>query len=275
MVVANYKRPFGPVQTKQEGLRHYLNQLTGSASGDVESPSVFVLQNDGVALDAASYSGQAIGVLIGASLEGELTATIGATAVAVATGASDLATMTALAAAIRANTTVNQFATASNLQAYMTLATVLAGTTVKVCGITFTAVATAGDVVTAEQFSISGNDTADALALANAINRHPALAGRIRALSIAGVVRCVLLDSARSGVEAIGDASASTITINQATFVASTYCYVIAAVPGVIGNFVTVTVSGTGLTYATNGTAGQLGSGTGAYRPLFAQVFIP
>lgn len=276
VVVANYQRPFGPVQTQKEGLRHYINHLLGADAGTVESQSVAVFQNDDVAVGSSAYSGQAVGVLEGASLSGDVGATIGGTLIEVATGASDVATQTALAAAIRANTTLNQFVTASNISAYMTLATVVAGTTVKVGNITFTAVAAAANVVEFGQFNINGNDTADAAALALAINRHPALQQRIRAVSIAGVVRLVLLDSARAslGVETISEPSASTITVNQATFVASANCFVIAAIPGVIGNFVTVVASGTGMTYSTNGTAGQLGNGTGAYRPLFSQNIV-
>lgn len=276
VVVANYQRPFGPVQTQKEGLRHYLNQLLGVQEGTVDSQSVGIYQNDGVAVDSASFSGPAIGILAGSSLAGAVGGTIGGTLVTATAAGGDIATQTLVAAAIRANTTVNQFVTASNVCARMTLASVVAGTTVNVGNITFTAVATAAAIRNFGEFNIDGSDTADAAALALAINRHPALQQRIRAVSIAGVVHCVLLDSARAtrAVESISNPSASTITVNQATFIPAVTCFVIAAIPGVIGNFVTVVASGTGMTYSTNGTAGQLGNGTGAYRPLFSQNIV-
>lgn len=276
LVVANYRRPFGPLQTQKEGWRHYVNRVIGAGDGSVEADNGLILQNDDVAVGSTAFAGQAVGILALSGGAGAVGGTIGGTLVTATFATSDLVTAGLIAAAIRNNTTVNQFVTASNVCARMTLASVVAGTTVNVCGTTFTAVATAAVIREFGQFNIDGTDTQDAAALALAINRHPSLVGRVRAVSIAAVVHLVLLDTARASrpIESVGQASAGTIVVNQAKFVPSVTVFVIANIPSVLGNFVTVVASGTGVTYSTNGTAGQLGNGTGAFRPAFTSNVV-
>ena len=275
----NYRRPFSQYQylDGKEGLRHVLQRLQGVMDGSVESDSVRYQWNDTVTVgSAAAYGGQAVGLLVGSSLSGTVGATVGGTAVTLSASGGDTATMTAWVAALQANSTVNLFANASNKLMKLTCTSVVAGTTVQICGLTFTALASGAAQTTPETWSVGGSDTACALALATAINRHPVLAGRVRAVSSAGVLYLGFPND-RSGLafETIGFPSASTIAINTAKPTAGAEAMIFANVPGIIGNFITVAASGTGASYVTNGTAGQLGLGSGGFTPSYTKDLIP
>jgi hypothetical protein len=276
----NYRRPLGLSGRfiQLEGLREAIRLLEGCASGRAECDGITWGYNDtaGPASNNA-YAGRAAGLLVGATLTGAVGGTIGGTLVTVTAAGGDTVTQSALAAAIRANATVGLFVTATNKLSQLTVASVVAGATVVVWNQTFTAIANGATVRDAGQFSVGASDTACALNLATAINQHPSLASRVRAVSVVGAVFIGDTDDLATSISTAGirSPSATTITVNVALPVAGVRTMVLAGTPGIIGNFVTVVASGTGMTYLTNGTAGQLGLGMGGVVPAFQQVVQP
>ena len=261
----NTRRPFGAVRgsgpTRRQPLIDVMSWLNKVISGEVQSDSCIVSRQDAVALGDLAYAGHAVAALVGSTLAGSVGVTIDGTAVTVTASGGDTATQTALVAAIKANASVNSKVTAAQRVAQMTLASVVAGTTVIVFGTKFTAVS--GTPANFGEFDISGADAADATSLALAINRHPSLAGRCRAVANGAVVYVGLLED-RAAIlgESIVLPSAATITVNTSIPVAGAVVLLIAAVPGQIGNCCTAVASGTGMSLAT-ANAGKLGGGTG------------
>ena len=260
----------------REVMQQLARYIAAAAAGTMQSPSVHVNWSDTVALGDDAVVGPAGALLVLSGGSGPVGGTIAGTLVTATWATSDTAAATLIASTVNANTTVNRFINATNVLAQMTLASVTAGQTVNVGGITFTAVATAADVVRFGQFNINGADTADATALVLAINRHPALSGRFRAISNAAVVYIAPVDRLRSlsPFETIGGAP-STITVNRAVPTAGAQVAILANIPGAIGNEIRLTASGTGVTAATNGTAGFLGNGTGGSRATTRMVVLP
>lgn len=257
------RRPFGDVRGDRPTLRNLANWLEKVLSGEVQTDSVIFERNDTVALGDQSFAGQAIGALVLSGGAGAVGATIDGTLVTAAFAVSDINSMSLVMAAIRANASVNRKVTATNRVAQLTLASVLVNTTVVIFGITFTAVN--GTPADFGQFDMSGADAADATSLALAINRHPSLTGRVRAVSNAGAVYIAMLEDRTPNPaddESLRNPSAATITLNAAVPAASAVGFVVASVPGDIGNCCTVVASGTGMTYATSN-AGKLGTGQG------------
>lgn len=278
-IQVNTRRAFGPPRPRKAGLAWLANFLQSIEAGKRQGDVVAVGYNDALpGANSDSVIGPAIGMLVGSGGAGSVGGTIGGTAVTVTFATSDTVTAGLLAAAIRANSTVNKFVTASNISMAITLASVTAGQTVIIGGQTFTAVATASVIRNPGDFNIDGSDTQDAAALALAINRHPSLAGRLRAVSSAGAVIIFQVDVQRSALpsETIQSPPA-TITITRGTPTAGPQCAVLACPGqwGPIGNFCTVVASGTGETYVTNGTAGQLGNGTGGGNPSTYSATLP
>lgn len=282
----NYRRPFAPplgnplsANGTPSIVDWWRRFIAGVDSGAIEADFVQVAWADDVAIGSNAYATPAAAMLIGATLTGPVGfAQLGPQATLTVTAAGgDVATLTALAAAVRANTTVNRLVTASQQECRLTLTTVLAGQTVRIFGQVFTAVATAADVRAFGDFNIDGADTADAAALALAINRHPSLAGRVVAISSASTVSIFLVeDRPAADFERITNPSAATIVVNVAQPTRGVRLAVIAAVPGAIGNEVRATATGTGATIATNNaTAGLLGGGTGGVTPAQTWRGVP
>lgn len=260
-VTVNSLKPFGAQSGGQRELVQLVNWLQGAISGENPARSIFCTSQDSTSVDSSNQAGQAVAGLVLASGSGDETATINGVASTVTWATSDTATMTALVAAIRANASVTQIVTATNILSKMTLASVLAGTQVFVFSIPFKAVT--GTPLNFGEFDRSGSDTADATSLALAINRHPALSGVARAVSSAGVVYVgFTTNRSPTSAEKLTLPSASTITINTATPTAGAVGLVLCTTPGVIGNCISAAVTGTGLTLLTTGTA-KLGSGMG------------
>ena len=252
-------------------LRSLIDTLNGVASNGVGSQSVFIQWNDAVAVGNDATAGVSAGVLALSGGAGSVGGTIAGTAVTATFASSDTNTAGLVATAIRANTTVNQYVTATNVLMQMTLASVVAGTVITVCGIPFTAVATLAEVVRFGQFNINGTDTQDAQALALAINRHPALSGICRAVgnTSTGVVYIGLLDSRTAKPnERLGNPNGvSTVTFGAAIPTASAFCMVLSLDTGVSQNEIRCVPSGTGMTFITNNaTANILGGATGGGR---------
>ena len=268
-ITINTRRPFGGVRGGRRTPLELENWLGKCLSGEVQCDSIIFSRQDTTAYGDLATAGQAVGALVLSAGAGTVGASIDGSAVTVVWATSDVASMTALCAAIRALATINRKVTAANRVAQMTLASVLAGTTVQVFGITFTA--QTGAPTAFNQFDRTGTDTAAATSLALAINRHPSLSGVCRAVSNAGIVYVGLLEdrpargaggSGGSGQDQITLASAATISVGVPVPIASAIGLVFAFVPGHIGECVTVVPSGTGMTYAT-ANAGKLGGSTG------------
>ena len=282
-LTVNYRRPFAPplgnvltgnaTPTINDWVRRFVSAVD---TGNIEADFIQAGWADDVAVGSNAYATPAMAMLVLSGGAGAVGGTLAGTLVTTTWATSDTASCTALAAAIRANTSVNRIVTASTREMRVTLASVVAGTTVRICGQVFTAVATAANIVAFGDFNIDGTDTQDATALALAINRHPSLAGRVIAVGNVGAVHIFLVeDRPPVAFECITNPSAATITVNVATPTAGTRVAVIAAVPGPIGNEVRATASGTGMTIVTGGSAGLLGGGTGGVTPTTTWRGVP
>lgn len=271
-ITVNFRRPFAfPLarsnQATEASARWLTRFLQAVDDGHVEADFLQLSSNEDVAVGSNAYSGPGSAVLVLAAGAGAVGATIAGTLVTVTWATSDTNTMTLLDAAIKANTSVNRIVTSSQREMRLTLASVAAGTTVRICGIVFTAVATAANIVAFGDYNIDGADAADATALALAINRHPALAGRVVATAVSNSVSIFMVDGFFSPFNRITNPSAATITVNVNEPTLGTRLAIIANTPGPIGNEVRATASGTGMTINTAGTAGLLGGGTGGALP--------
>jgi len=272
-LVVNTRRPFGRNWAGRRALTELIKWLQAVASGAVQSDALVYGSNDTQSLGDQSFAGHACAALVGSTLSGTVGGVINGTSVTVTAAVSDTATQTALVAAIVAETAVNRKVGATNVFTKVTLASVLAGTTIRVLGVLFKAVN--GTPADFGEFDMSGNNAADAASLALAINRHPSLAGRVRAC-VATATDCVCifaLDGApRAGVDTVGPASASTLTISSNAFAAGDVTLVFALTPGDLGNCCTLTATGTGMT-ASSLVSGKLGGGTGG--PTSMQIVVP
>lgn len=258
------RRPFGRQWSGRRGLRELINWLQAVASGEVQSDAVWYNTQDAVALGSSAYPGQAVAAYILASASGNVTADLCGTTITVDAdvAGSDTAAQTAFCALVRETTAVNRRATACNRVATVALSTVLAGQGLSLCGVRFTAVN--GTPVNFGEFDMSGSNTADATSLALAINRHPSLAGRVRAVSSVANVYVGLLETRDPTAFESIQSYASTITVTNGAFAAAAVGLVLAQVAGDIGNEVRfANATGTGASIATNGTSGFLGNGTG------------
>lgn len=261
----NTRRPMGLLRSRaigSESLRWLLMELESISDGKNQSDGVTWSCNDDTALGSTAHAGAACGALVLSGGAGAVGATIDGTLVTAAFATSDAVTQALVAAAIRANTTVNRKVTASSRGLQLTIASVTAGQFIDICNTRFTAVN--GSPTQFGEFDMSGADTADATSLALAINRHPSLAMRVRAISNAGAIYIFpAVDRAMTKFEVLTNTGAfSTFTLNAAAQTSLAICGVFAMVPGSIGECCTVVASGTGMTYAT-ANAGKLGNGTG------------
>lgn len=199
---------------------------------------------------------------------GDLTATINGVANTVTWATSDANTASLLVTAINVTNiaTSKGFVWASRRVATLTLASVVAGTELVVCGYRFTATATATGKPF--EFSISGNDSADATALANAINASPGCGDIVRAQAASNVVY-VGLSPAVSGAQnfsavpggGILEGVSTITTANGALADTGANIFLWCPVPGIIGNAVSLAVTGTGLTAIGSATAFGRGAG--------------
>ena len=194
----------------------------------------------------------ATGTLVGSSLSGTVGGTFNGVAVTVSTGASDIATMTSLVAAILAssNALVQGLLGASNLGATITLASVAAGEQVAIRHkdsneVVFNAVSRSNPG--AEEFDVSGNDTADATSLAAQINAHRVFKGRLLATSSSGVVTVRQLNVSTTSQWHLRKNGAG-ITLSGASLAATATALIWALQKGKLGNCITLAASGTGMT---------------------------
>lgn len=251
-----------------EMLRWFSKHLNGIMSGSVQSDAVQVAYEQTTDISsAAGASGPASALLTASSLSGSVGAVVGRTTVTVTASGGDTTTMAAVAAAINANSTVNQFAYATSSLMQFTCVSVVAGDVIGINGVTFTAVDSgiSFSQLVPGQFPIGASDTATATNLCTAISRHPALSPFVRAVRIAGVVY-VGMSTSQALPPSVGitkPTGSATFTIQAGTPTAGAYAMVFTSYPGQIGNEIALTASGTGMTATSMGTSGYLGLGTG------------
>lgn len=159
---------------------------------------------------------------------------------------SDTVTAGLVATAIRASTNalIQNVVTASNVAGTLTLSGTAINSTATVCGFVFRAVG--GTAGSAGEFDVSGNDTADAAALAAAINKHPVLSDFVWATSSSGVVTVFFIGATPTAVD--NSLAGSGITAGAATLAAGAVVGVVSMYRGLPGNWVTLAASGTGVT---------------------------
>lgn len=236
---------------KNEALTKLATALTGIASGNVTG------YNLDVQADASASAVRAFGYVLQSSGSGAQTVVInGVTAASETHATSDAATSLLLRADIAASTdALVQYVVESSVwQASLAFSTVVAGNY-------FIVKLTDGrswKFLAATDFSVSGTDTQDAAAAATAINATAGLNAHVFAYNVSGTLYIHQRRGAAAtfSVDSVG--SPITTTANAAT----ANIGVSAVAPGVLGNAITLAVTGTGLTASgarlTGGTGGRV-----------------
>mgnify|MGYP001594601652 FL=1 len=244
----------------RELLRVSVNKALGCIAG-AELGSNFTVVGSGTDPAAACTAG------ISASGSGAVGMVINGVTITETWATSDIVSAGLVATAIRASTDalVQYLVSATNFKAQVTLATVLAGTTINVGGFRFTAIAGTTESNIPGEFTIGGTDTQDGTSFCRALNQHPSASKWFFALNVAGVCHLYLKNAANAYFTAATaggpnfpqnrvTASAATVTVDQATFIASAHYGVWSLIPGKIGNAFTVAASGTGQTIENSNT---------------------
>ena len=185
-----------------------------------------------------------------------------------ATSDTNSAGLIATAVNASSNALVQGFVRASNAFATLTLATMTAGSLIRIRlgsgarASEYTFLATAAATGRLGEFDISGSDTADAAALCAAINAFPIVNQTIRAESVAGVAYLYAMDGSVSAKEVSVQGSGITRT---AGFALGARVHIENPIPGAVGNAITFTATGTGVSVANANTrmVGGLGGVTG------------
>jgi hypothetical protein len=152
---------------------------------------------------------------------------------------NDIVDATGLVTAINASaqTLISGIVRASNQAATITLASVAAGEWVEVAGTRFTATPAATGVLT--DFSIAGNDAADATALAAAINAHPSVKDLVLASAASNVVTVRQLPPEPTSAHRLVKSGAG-ITLSGSALAASAVVLITAVMKGKQGNAITL-----------------------------------
>ena len=255
----------------RELLRRVVNAATGALANGADSDYTvaYTATDPAFAVAGLAMSGGA----------GAVGGIINGVTVTAPYATSDANSCGLIAAAINASTNalVQGFVTANNLTATITLASVLAGQYVDICGYRFTATnGTPATLVSGGNlgnFDISGNDAADATALAAAINAMPGLSRFVSALAVSNAVRLFARRFSFSGTATFSwpsgrdvppnviAASAATFTLSGSSLAAGAFVGINACQPGVAGNAITIAPSGTGVTVLNS--AARLVNGAG------------
>lgn len=267
LIALNTRRPLSlanVIDNGQGALRHVINALQAIESGRHQSDSCVIQM-----ADSSAVGQRACAALVLSSASGSVGGVIAGTTVAVTASGGDTATATAIAAAINANSTVSQLARATNELIRATVGVITTGQSVNVCGVTLTG--TNGAPSSVDGFDVSSGVAATIAGnLRAAINAHPSLAGRVVAVNSSTTLLIAVL-AGRSPIQRTLYGP-STLTITNNTPTAGSNLLVYAAAPGLAGNEIRVTATGTGVTAATNGSTGLMGSGTGG--PVSALVEV-
>lgn len=269
LLVLNHSKP-NNLQTRKgkDALRRVANLVQGALSGTENVPGWLILADD-TSLGTAGVATRAAAVCRMATSSGSVGAVINGTSVTVTWGTSDTASQALLVDAINANSTVKPFVRATRYLATLTLASVAAGDTVRICGLTYTATAAATSKL--REFSMAGTDAQDATALANAINADPELTNKLVAVADGtnAVVYLGIVGDRAADIKRMETVTlpASTITVSDFAGRAESITY--AVVPGAMGNCCTFTATGTNVTVR-SAVSGKLGGGVGGL--ITAQV---
>ncbi len=229
-------------------LRAAINKAHGCLAG-VERGAGYTLVGSGTDLVAANSAG------ISASGAGTVGIVIAGVTLTATYAVSDANTAALIAAVINASTNakIQYLIGSTHLKSTLTLATVLAGTTVSLAGFRFTAISGTTESGKDGEFVIGGDNTADALSLALAINRHPYANKYLFAASVTDACHVfpkkgVTWFTGPNAPPNTVKASATTVTVGSATFAASDYYGIWCKVPGKLGNNIVLAASGTGQT---------------------------
>lgn len=241
----------------REALQAILNAIRDDADSAVANiNSVGAAAKAGASLIFAASSGSVGAVINGVTVTGSGAGT-------------DTQDAAAAAAAINASVDglVSGLVRASEYFATLTLSSTAVGSYVeiRVGKSAYRLNAISGVATQVGQFDISGNDTADAVELAAAINLYPGLNQVVRAESVAGVCYVYAMDRVITDKSIL--VSGLTLT---AAFAAGTRVHVETIAPGAIGNAVTFAATGTGVTVANANTrlVGGLGGRTGTTKRM-------
>lgn len=235
---SNKPLPTPTAQRKDQVLlRMVANWLMAALAGDAKVQGFDVQVNSEAGAKAAT-------TVTFATSSGSVGITINGVTVTVTWASSDIASMTALVAAIGASVSalVQYLVEASNTRGTATLTSVAAGTVFNLGQYQFTAVNRAP--VNYGEFDISGNDTADAASLAAAINNHPQVSRYYQAIAASGV--CAIWRFATPPGSGLLSASASSIAV--AAFAASAVGCVRSVERTRLANAITTAASGTNVT---------------------------
>jgi hypothetical protein len=157
---------------------------------------------------------------------------------------------TSLAAAINASaqTLVSGHVKASNLSGTVTAASVAVGDYVSLDGVVLTAIAN-GATANEREFSVGGNNGACATNLGAAINAHPRLRERFRAVVASDVVTVYQYESTTARLLSTSNGT----RLAKVAIAAATKVLVWARDPGVHGNQITLVESTSGVRIAVSG----------------------
>lgn len=262
-VVIQHRKPVDLGRNNQLQNREVLTalaNLVGDPTGSIDSLT-------------ANFNQGTTGAKAGATLivsggTGSVGGTINGVTVTGSGAGTDAQDAAAIAAAINASTNalVQGFVRAASSYATLTLSSTAAGSVVRIRlgsgaqASEYVFVATAAATGRLGEFSIAGNDTADAQALCDAINAFPVVSQSIRAENVAGVAYLYAMDDVITNKSV----SVSGITLTAA-FAAGTRVHLECPIPGALGNAITIAASGTGISVANANTrmVGGLGGVTG------------
>jgi hypothetical protein len=165
---------------------------------------------------------------------------------------TDTADATALAAAINADADAGGLVIASNYVATITFASATSGDVIHLLDKSFLA---------GTDFSVAGNDTADAAAFITAVRAIPYLADCVYLDQAAGVVYIGLRPGYTPKNQILRSSNGTRLAVSNATFAAAPNILLWCPVPGKIGNAISLSVTGTGLSIADSATAMENGAG--------------
>ncbi|MDX2015567.1 MAG: hypothetical protein SFW67_35570 [Myxococcaceae bacterium] len=258
----------GVGESGRSKVNDVLNIITAALSGKKQHRGLVVTVDDALTTPAAPAvavipcAGVTAGETATATVDGDSPNTISFTANAGSTTAARVADANTMAAGINAAAVASKKVRAFRRNVHtLTLASVTAGTGIVIDGREFRATSTATGQ--RREFSISGNDSADATALAAAIMADPDSTRDFVAVAVANAVHIIRWRDESYG--SVPTATAATVTIATVT----TSVIVVANVLGAVGNAISLSAtqsnSNTAITIVSAG-SGKLGGGLGGAR---------
>lgn len=237
LISVDSKKPFGSAKEARTLMRKIADYLDGNQYSGITNVQLSTNESTALATGSLAYASSGYQISGGS---GSITATINGTAVAVTWATSDTNTAGLLATAINANTSVNMLVEASNSVAQLNIGTPAVDSKLVVCGVEFVGVTTA---ILNNQFAVGSA----AASLITAINQHPSLKAKVYATGPNGGGNIVICKRKNYTIKASDQVSQSGFSaIVNPSFAATNSMGVCCLTPGVVGNCITVTASGTG-----------------------------